>query len=273
MDGELAYRLAVQLVFVVGARLGRHTEGLEWAVHARAELTRSGTSARLEFQLLGALGNLHELRGDYDQALAEHRRVLTLQEQVLPPDHPDLAHSINNTGLVEARRGELGPAITDLERALEHYERSFGPQHPELADTLNNLGIVYQQAGRYDDSLRVHQRALAIRERTFGPDHPEVAVSLNNLGTLPLQLAGSGLLCRQGPVLRSPLLLRQRWRLREPIRVRRVQRDSRAGTHGDQRQRLHVLRYGQRARVLVPAAVKGGAGRLPLCQGSCSLAA
>ena len=107
-DDELAYRLAVQLVFVVGARLGRHAEGLDWAVHARAELTRAGTPARLEFQLLGALGNLHELRGDYARALEEHRRALALQEQVFPADHPELAHSINNIGLVEARLGQFG---------------------------------------------------------------------------------------------------------------------------------------------------------------------
>ncbi len=183
-DDELAYRIAVQLVYVIGARLGRHAEGLEWAVHARAELVRSGTPPRLEHMLLSALGTLHEIRGDYDLALQEQRQALALQEQVLPADHPDLAHSLNNIGLAEAQLGRMEPAIVDLEHAIGRYEAAFGPEHPEIADTLNNLGICYEQAGRYDDSERVHLRAMAIRERTFGPVHQEVAVSLNNLGTL-----------------------------------------------------------------------------------------
>ena len=62
-------------------------------------------------------------------------------EAKLGPDHPDVATSLNNLGLVPKEgQGDLAGARAHLERALKIREATLGPEHPDVAQSLNNLG-------------------------------------------------------------------------------------------------------------------------------------
>jgi tetratricopeptide (TPR) repeat protein len=116
-------------------------------------------------------------------------RALAIREQVLGPDHPDTAQSLNNlAGLLQVTGDYMG-ARPLLERALAIWEQTLGPDHPTTAQSLNNLGLLLQFIGEHVGARPLLERVLMITEQALGPDHPITAQSLNNLAYL-LHVAG-----------------------------------------------------------------------------------
>jgi tetratricopeptide (TPR) repeat protein len=98
--------------------------------------------------------------------------------------HPALASMLHNLGVVYQARGNYAKAEPLLRRALGERERAFGPDNPEVVNSLNNLGLVYRKQHRFAQAERSLQRALVITERILDPEHPFVAASLDRLGFL-----------------------------------------------------------------------------------------
>ncbi|CAF4353074.1 unnamed protein product, partial [Rotaria sordida] len=57
--------------------------------------------------------------GEYSKALSSYERSLEIEKIALPPNHPDLAKSYNNIGLVYYHMGEYSKALSSYERSLE----------------------------------------------------------------------------------------------------------------------------------------------------------
>jgi tetratricopeptide (TPR) repeat protein len=131
-----------------------------------------------------ALGNTLCLLGDYAGAQPAYQRALTITEQVLGPDHPDTATSLNNLALLYEAQGRYGEAEPLYQRALALSERLLGPEHPNVATNLHNLAGLYRAQGRYGEAEPLYQRALTLYEQALGPEHPDVATSLHDLAGL-----------------------------------------------------------------------------------------
>jgi tetratricopeptide (TPR) repeat protein len=122
--------------------------------------------------------------GNYSEARIYSERALAIREQVLGPEHPDTALSLNNlAGLLRAQ-GDYAAARPLSERALAIWEQVLGPDHPHTATSLNNLAGLLRAQGDYAAARPLSERALAIWEQVLGPDHPLTATSLNNLALL-----------------------------------------------------------------------------------------
>jgi len=76
----------------------------------------------------------------------------------LPPNHPDLAKSYNNIGLVYNSKGEYDKALEFYQKSLEINLISLPPNHPDLATSYNNIGLVYNSKGEYDIALEFFQK-------------------------------------------------------------------------------------------------------------------
>jgi Tfp pilus assembly protein PilF len=63
-------------------------------------------------------------------------RALAIEEHAYGPDHPEVAITLHNLGIVWRQLGEPGKARELYERALPIEERAYGPDHPEVAITL-----------------------------------------------------------------------------------------------------------------------------------------
>jgi tetratricopeptide (TPR) repeat protein len=114
------------------------------------------------------------------EEIREAWRVLGMQQKKLGRNHPAVATSLNNLGLLYYLQKRNIEAERLLKRALRIARKTHS--HPSLASMLHNLGVVYQARGNYAKAEPLLRRALGERERAFGPDHPEVVNSLNNLG-------------------------------------------------------------------------------------------
>ena len=154
------------------------------AEHAKTKQAVVEVATQLLDQAAGYLWRRAELRA----ARAAQEQALTIKEAVYGPDHPDVARSLTNLGMVLRELGDLAGARAAQERALAIAEAAYGPDHPHVASILTGLGIVFSELGDLAGARAAQERALAIAEAAYGPDHPEVAITLTNLGNVLREL-------------------------------------------------------------------------------------
>ena len=109
---------------------------------------------------------------------------MSIYENALEPDHPDVAAALNNLAWLCELQGKYAEAELLYQRTLAIREKVLGPDRPEVAESLNNLALLYKEQGRYAEAERLYQRALSIDDKALGPDHPDVAAVLISLALL-----------------------------------------------------------------------------------------
>ena len=87
-----------------------------------------------------------ELR-EYGAAKRSHEQALAILRKSLPPDHPDIATSLNNLGNVQRELREYAAAKQSHEDALAIRRKSLPPGHPDIAYSLRNLGLLSLTSG------------------------------------------------------------------------------------------------------------------------------
>jgi tetratricopeptide (TPR) repeat protein len=133
---------------------------------------------------LAWLAELYRFQGRYSEAEPLLVRSLSIREQRLGADHPDVAQSFNNLAALYESQGRYTKAEPLLVRSLSIVEQQLGANHPDVATSLNNLALLYRSQGRYSEAEPLFVRSLSIYEQQLGADHSDVATSLNNLALL-----------------------------------------------------------------------------------------
>jgi len=123
-------------------------------------------------------------RARYAEAKALQLRVLQIREQILGPNHPEVASSLHYLATFNWVQGKYAEAEVLYLRTLQIREQILGPHHLEVAGSLNNLAILYLDQGRYTETEALYLRVLQIREEALGSDHPKIGQTLNNLALL-----------------------------------------------------------------------------------------
>ncbi|CAF4213194.1 unnamed protein product, partial [Didymodactylos carnosus] len=130
------------------------------------------------------LGNVARDNGEYDLAFMNYDKALKIRIKALPPDHPDIANTYNNIGIVQWNKGEYDLALMNYDKALKIRIKALPPDHPHIASTYNNIGALHQNKGEYDLALMNYDKALKIKIKALPPDHPDIASTYNNIGAL-----------------------------------------------------------------------------------------
>lgn len=137
-------------------------------------------AARLLYQA-GAFLYFH---GFQAQSQPLHQQALAIREQVLGPDHPTTAESLNALAILYRNQGQNKQAEQFHRQALAIREKTLGLEHPVTAESLNNLGVLYRSLGKYEQAEHLLQQALSIREQALGSEHPDTLNSKLNLAKL-----------------------------------------------------------------------------------------
>jgi tetratricopeptide (TPR) repeat protein len=122
-----------------------------------------------------------------------YRWALDLAESQLGPEHPEVAHALNELALLLKATNRLAEAEPPMRRALAIDEASFGPEHPNVAIGLNNLALLLQATHRPAAAEPLMRRALVIVlkfTRATGHEHPELRKLFGNYRQV---LAATGL--------------------------------------------------------------------------------
>lgn len=157
---------------------GYWTEGRRWlesilAPESPASVSRGGA--------VSGLANIVWAQGDLDLAEELHREALALREAL--GDHPGVATSLNNLGVVTEQRGAFEEAVGWYERGLAA-AREVGNDWT-TALLLGNLGGVVGNLEQYERALELGEESLQIWRR-LGDRASEGRV-LNNLASIALE--------------------------------------------------------------------------------------
>ncbi len=183
-DDMLAAQTATSLAFIVGDRLGRVDEGLEWARHARAALDRMpGTVHVVEIDLARHTGAVYEHAGRLPEAREQFERALALSREIDPTDaQSQTAGILSSLGIVCYRQGEYDLALSHMQRAYGSIENAFGPEHERTVSFGSNVAAMYIALDRSDEAIPLLERCVDVWERVNGLEHPIAATALRNLG-------------------------------------------------------------------------------------------
>jgi tetratricopeptide (TPR) repeat protein len=168
-------------------------------VPAREALVRSG--------YLDSAGMAALSAADFPLASMVFAEALRIREQLLAPEHPDLAVSLSNLAALLWETNRLSEAEPLFRRALAIDQKSYGPDHPDVAGDLNNLALLLHDTNRLSEAEPLYRRALAINEKSYGPDHPTVGTGLNNLAGL---LRQTNRLSEAEPLYRRALAINEK---------------------------------------------------------------
>jgi tetratricopeptide (TPR) repeat protein len=104
-----------------------------------------------------------------EAATRECEQARAIREAALPPEHPQIAETLLNLGVIAIEQG-------DFERAHELYERGvplmlaiYGPEHENYAIAVGNRGTVACKRGHIEAGLADLREALELRGQRFPP--------------------------------------------------------------------------------------------------------
>jgi len=90
-------------------------------------------------------------------------RSLDWKEKALGPEHPDLAATLTNLGVVYRAQARYADAEAALSRALAIQAGSIGPEHPNTAGTMLEYARVLRLMKRRQEADRMEARARAAK--------------------------------------------------------------------------------------------------------------
>src|SRR5271166_6459442 len=158
-------------------------------------------------RIMNDLGVWLNNRAEHGEAEPLYRRALTIDEESLGPDHPNVARDLNNLAVLLRATNRLAEAEPLYRRALAIFEKSLGPEHPNTATGLNNLAELFRATNRLAEAEPLYRRALTIDEKSLGPEHPDVARDLGNLAEL---FRATNRLAEAEPLFRRALAIHEK---------------------------------------------------------------
>ncbi|MFO0697726.1 MAG: tetratricopeptide repeat protein, partial [Nitrospira sp.] len=100
-------------------------------------------------RLMNQAGRLLDAKAQYAEAEPLYLRALAIREQILEPNHPDVAQSLNDLAELYRTQGVYAQAEPLHQRALAILEQAMGPDHPDVAQSLNDLAELYRTQSVY----------------------------------------------------------------------------------------------------------------------------
>lgn len=180
-----------RLAWVVGDRLGRHTEGLALADRAEAWSVRLDDDRHDVFREV-TRGWIESKAGRPEVALEHFDRAAALARAAAPDDleaEYDLGLALNGAGAAHLAMGSAEEALEAFDRARTLLAARLGPQHPRVARVLNNRAGVLRALARPEEALDAFERTRAAFADIYGPDHmtagqtaANMAIVLGDLG-------------------------------------------------------------------------------------------
>jgi eukaryotic-like serine/threonine-protein kinase len=165
----------------IAARTGRHLERIE-LVHGEAlrdagrlpeairELSevvhsvesRHDAASRVELAAaMGGLASAYNDQQEYALAIELHRRVATIEESELGPDHPELGKTLHDLANAEKHSGAYADAATHYARARAIFVAADGSASELVVGTDVSIASLALQQGHDDEAERDYDRALA----------------------------------------------------------------------------------------------------------------
>ncbi len=161
------------------------------------------TEPELRAEMLTEIGRVYQRLEALDKAEPLLEEALDIGRRNTP-DHPRVAQTLNDLGVLLRMKGDVPRSVGMLEEALVLRQRTLGRNHADVAVTLSELGRSYEDMGQSSRAETLASEALELRKRIFGSEHRETATTMGDLGLL---------LWRRGELDRAEHLLRESYEI------------------------------------------------------------
>jgi tetratricopeptide (TPR) repeat protein len=116
-------------------------------------------------QTLENLGVLYLEQRKYDEAGALFERAVTINIQVLGPEHKSVATGLSKVALADLARGYYTEAESPCRRSLEILEKTSPRDYPALIDALKNYAWLLEKTKRKAEAELLETRAMVYRAK------------------------------------------------------------------------------------------------------------
>ena len=130
------------------------------------------------------IGLAYEEKGNYDKAITYYDSALSLREQIVGSEDPDIAEFYNNMGSVYMNKRNFDKALEYYSKALAIHKKISGAESEEIACSYNNMGTAYEDKLEFNKALEFYSRSLAIQERLSDKTHSDLATAYHNMGSI-----------------------------------------------------------------------------------------
>jgi len=142
----------------------------------------------LQIDVLDDFSEIRTGQGRFDEARVLVDRALALAEKTYPADHPAIAESLVNRGVIEHYSGgHPGQDVADMERAVAILERHADTEPLNLANALSGLSALRERDGQAEQALALAQRTLGLFRKHGKPGQEGLGVALHNNATMFLE--------------------------------------------------------------------------------------
>ena len=110
------------------------------------------------------LGTHLKMIGVYVEAQFYTEQALTIRQQSLGLDHPDVAQSLNDLGMLYGVQGHYEQAEPLCQQALAIQKKALGPDHPDIVKTLWSYAALLRKTKQYEEAINVKKLADTLQK-------------------------------------------------------------------------------------------------------------
>lgn len=161
--GEDSYYVAVTELVVgdIYFEMGNYNDALTFLNRAKGKLEALGEDESIDYgRVLSNLMRVFSKKGDFDQAQAYGKRVVTFYADFFGEDHYAYASAISNYAEIPQRMGNLDEAEKYLEQANKIRAKRLGTNHPLYAKSLRKLAILKWLKDDIDEALDLYNETF-----------------------------------------------------------------------------------------------------------------
>ncbi|TSE04239.1 CHAT domain-containing protein [Aquimarina algiphila] len=129
----------------------------------------------------GNIGVYHRYSLDYETAIENYNKALTIKQKIAPKPYKEISVSYGRIGTIFLLKGEYDKSLLFLKRALSLGIKVYGKSHKNIGYSYNEIGRVYISKKEYEKALDYFKKALTIFSNKTNLQI-EAASSLNNIG-------------------------------------------------------------------------------------------
>lgn len=166
----------------------RSTDAQTWGRLAVAAAARVPGDWEVQVELAQNEGFVEIARKRYKAALVDFEQVLAMQREHLGPQHPEVASTLNNLGVVLTYLEQADEAVKRYEESLTLHEQLEGAEHPNVGTASHNYAVALRRLGRLREAHAAFARALQVRRAALGFRHPDTLRSAQALAKLSIAL-------------------------------------------------------------------------------------
>lgn len=154
----------------------KHHKAFEY-IKAQGALQNAVSLDPNDLEALLRLGNIEREMGKGQEALPRCLKAVEVAKSNYGPEHPLVAKSLNDLGVVYSSLGNFSKVLECYEEALPIWLKSKNENVVDLATCYSNLSYLHRRLENYEKALENAYQGLDIRLKELGELHPHVAIS------------------------------------------------------------------------------------------------